>query len=144
MGVGSALSIRNQSSNSTRSGQSKSKTILLLEQDQGLRKIISLTLHDQGMTVLAAPDPIGARNILREEKPDLFILEMDNMGETHGRLIDLYRQNGVKTQGAVLLMTTRRPSDAWRNLYQPDIVIYKPFDVRFMLRCVLELFKKDL
>ena len=123
--------------------QPESTTILLLEGDTGLRKIISLALLQQGITVYAAPDPTKARRILGKETPDLFILELDNPEGNNGELIDLYRQNKNELDNTVLLLTTRRPSDIWRNRYQPDVVIYKPFDIRFLVRRVTDLIQKE-
>jgi DNA-binding response OmpR family regulator len=119
-------------------------TILLLEGDADLRNIITLTFLQQGMTVYAAPDPIKARSILEKENPDLFILELDNSEGNNGELIDLYRQNKNKeARCTVLLLTTQRPSDVWRNRFQPDLVIYKPFDIRLLFLRVTELIQKE-
>ena len=144
MEVGSALSQQDHSFRSSDQDQPKARTILLLEKDRGLRKIITLTLLHQGMTVYAASDPHGAQQILSVEMPDLFILALDNPGGTNGGLIDLYREHQRETAGAVLVTTTVRPTDAWRNRYQPDVVIYKPFDIRFLIRCILELFQSPI
>lgn len=111
-------------------------TVLLLESEPGLRRVVSLSLRQRGYEVLEAEDPDAVNELLEEDIPDLFILELDHPNGENGHLIDRYRQKIQDTEGVVLLTTTHRPEDSWRYRYQPDAVLYKPFDIRHLCRRV--------
>jgi DNA-binding response OmpR family regulator len=111
-------------------------TVLLLESEPGLRRVVSLSLRQRGYEVLEAADSEAANELLEVDKPDLLILELDHPHGENGRLIEQYRENNEGAEGAVLLTTTHRPEESWRFRYQPDAVLYKPFDIRHLCRRV--------
>lgn len=111
-------------------------TVLLLESEPSLRRVVSLSLRQRGYQVLEAADSEAANELLEADKPDLLILELDHPHGENGRLIELYRENNEGAEGAVLLTTTHRPEESWRFRYRPDAVLYKPFDIRYLCRRV--------
>lgn len=114
-----------------------SATVLLLETETSLRKVVAASLQQLGLRIIEAEDAEAAREHLRQEAPDLFVLELDHPSGENGALIDAYRQQS--DEGAVVLTTTERPNDDWRQRYQPEAVVYKPFDVRYLSRRVRRL-----
>lgn len=114
-------------------------TVLLLESDASLRKVVAASLQQRGLRIVEAADAGRARRKLHKEDPDLFVLELDHPGGQHGGLIDAYRRRNEG--GAVLLTTTERPQDGWRERYQPEAVVYKPFDVRLLAKRVRRLIR---
>ncbi|MGD2156924.1 MAG: response regulator [Anaerolineales bacterium] len=119
--------------------RSQAATVLLLEQEDSLRRVIVLTLKQMGMKVLEASDAPSARKYLKNHNPDLFVLNFDHPSGKNGNLINLYREKTGVDQGGVLLTTTQRPDDNWRELYKPDIVVYKPFDIRYLVKRITTL-----
>jgi DNA-binding response OmpR family regulator len=116
-----------------------SATVLLFETETSLRKVIAASLEQQGFDIIQAANADAARKHLTRDTPDLFVLELDHPAGENGELIETYRnQDGG---GAVVLTTTERPDDGWRSRYQPEAVVYKPFDVRFLCRQVRGLVK---
>lgn len=111
-----------------------SATVLLLESEASLRKVVAASLQQLGLRIVEANDAEDARRRLAEEDPDLFVLELDHPSGDNGELIEVYRQQS--DDGAVLLTTTERPQDEWRERYRPEAVVYKPFDVRLLLQRV--------
>lgn len=127
--------------------QSKTPTVLLIESTNSLRKVIAASLKQLGVRVLEAPDAARARNLLQVQRkaPDVIVVELDLPEGANGKLIERYRKRDPDSpsdppgHGRVLLTTTHRPEDDWRRKYMPDVVVYKPFDVRFLCRRVLGL-----
>jgi DNA-binding response OmpR family regulator len=118
---------------------SKPANLLLLERDPGLRKSVKLTLEQDGLDVWDAQDEVDAQTVLERRSPDMIVLDHENMAEHLGELIVLYRENRTAEEGIVLITTARRIEDSWRVQYEPDLVIYKPFDVRFLCRRIKSL-----
>ncbi len=109
-----------------------SDSILLIESDPDLRRVISLSLQQEGFKIIEVVEGAQAYEIMKNEYPEILVLELDIPHGRNGALIEAYRRCHEKdpNYGKVVLTTTRRPGDAWRKRYQPDAVIYKPFDVR--------------
>jgi DNA-binding response OmpR family regulator len=119
-----------------------SATVLLFETETSLRKVMAASLEQQGFDIIQAANVDAARKHLRRDTPDLFVLELDHPAGVNGELIDTFRNQS--RGGAVLLTTTERPDDVWRSRYQPEAVVYKPFDVRFLCRCVRGLMQASV
>jgi DNA-binding response OmpR family regulator len=113
--------------------------ILLYERDPGLRKSITLTLKHQGVEVRVARDEADVRQILENESPDLFVVDHDSSIGNSGELIEMFRMKSKSAHRAVLVTATQRVNDNWRKQYQPDMVLYKPFDIRFLYRRIKAL-----
>jgi DNA-binding response OmpR family regulator len=116
-------------------------TVLLLESEPSLRKVVAASLQQNGLRILQAEDAEAARQQLDEEEPDLFVLELDHPAGEHGSLIEAYRQRCGG--GPVVLTTTERPEEAWRRRYRPEAVVYKPYDVRLLARRIRALIPGD-
>lgn len=112
--------------------------ILLIEHDPELRKVMKITLEQNGLRVVAVERFANALQVLEQGDPDLFLVDFDLVDGDPGKLIEVFRRN-KQDKGAVLLTTTSRPDDHWRRTYQPDAVVYKPFDVRHLYRRILSL-----
>jgi DNA-binding response OmpR family regulator len=111
-------------------------SVLLLEHESKLRRAITVTLQQLNMKVFEASDAESARSILEHQTPRLLILEFDSTNGKTGELIEYFRRKNEKGQNLVLLTTSERPGDVWRQHYRPDIVVYKPFDIRYLTRCI--------
>lgn len=115
-------------------------TILLQETDSDLRKIIAMSLKQKGLRVLQAETADEASAILDDKYPDILMLDLDLPYGSCGTVIERYRKRSDgERSGAILLTTDRRPGDEWRKRYRPDAVIYKPYDIRYLLRRICSL-----
>ncbi len=117
-------------------GRAHPAVVLFFEPDEKLRKIVSLTLRKTGLKVLEIAHDVTAWDVLQMESPNLIILDLIDSSKDLGKLIEAYRQ---QHNSAVILTTTDRLESNWRNSYQPDVVIYKPYDVRYLRKKVLLL-----
>lgn len=118
-----------------------SATVLLYERETSLRKVVAASLRQMGLRIVEAGNAAAARRRMEAEQPDLFLLELDHPAGENGALIDAYR--AMEGQGAVVLTTTRRPNNGWRQRYQPEAVIYKPYDVRYLCNRIRRLVAGD-
>jgi two-component system KDP operon response regulator KdpE len=116
----------------------KKLSILLIEHDPELRKVIKLTLEQNGMKVVTVERFSNALQVLEQGDPDLFLVDFDLTDGDPGELIEQFRRT-KEDRGAVMLTTTSRPDDHWRRTYQPDAVVYKPFDIRHLYKRILAL-----
>jgi DNA-binding response OmpR family regulator len=116
----------------TKGDSAMDESILLLEGDIDLRRVITISLEQIGYRVFDVANAAHAFKILESTTPEILILELDVPFGNTGALIDAYRgcQGRVAWEGTVILTTTSRPGGAWRRKYKLDAVIYKPFDMR--------------
>jgi two-component system phosphate regulon response regulator PhoB len=109
--------------------------ILLLEGERRLRKAIVMSLKQLDVEIEEAPDAQEARVLLEDNPaPDILIVDLDYPEAKNSELIDLFRQKDGDEKRIVLVTTTERPKDKWRQSYHPDMILYKPFDIRYLIR----------
>lgn len=114
-----------------------SATVLLYERETRLRKVVAASLRQMGLRIIEAGNAAAARRQMETEQPDLLLLELDHPAGENGALIEAYRE--MEGEGAVVLTTTQRPNNGWRERYQPEAVIYKPYDIRFLCHRISRL-----
>jgi hypothetical protein len=79
---------------------------------------------------------------LEQKLPDVFVVDFDLRDGDPGRLIAAFRKFSKFNGGTVMVSTTNRLGDDWRRIYKPDSVIYKPFDIRYLIRLIKVLVEK--
>jgi len=116
-------------------------TVLLVEPDHQLRRVIAASLEQKGLRVLQAGDTHLAIRLLEREHPELLILDLNPSPGTD-RLLEAYLEDGESVEDdktrPILITTLDRPDKQWLQEIKPDAVIYKPFDVRYLYRRVME------
>jgi DNA-binding response OmpR family regulator len=110
--------------------------ILLIEHDPALSQVMQVSLEQTGVKVEAVSEYNKALQILQRKPPDVFILDFDLHGGDPGKLIRAYREYATGKNNMVVISTTNRLEDAWRQEHKPDSVIYKPFDIRYLIRLI--------
>lgn len=113
--------------------------IIVIDRDAGLRRSIRLTLQRRGYEVRDAGDENGINRLMEQECADLVVIDQDSFPEISGQLIEHFRRKGVDGSPHVVLTTGRRVDSAWRKKYRPDLVLYKPLDIRFLYRRIKDL-----
>jgi DNA-binding response OmpR family regulator len=118
------------------------ETVLLVEPDHQLRRVIAVSLEQKGLRVLQASDTGFAIRLLEREDPELLILDLKPCAGTD-RLVQAYLddendENLAQRNRPILVTTLERPDKSWLQEFKPDAVIYKPFDVRYLYRRVME------
>ncbi len=120
--------------------QGKKSTVLLIEADASLRRLIALGLQHRGMHVVEASSP---PHMLSVEMPDLLIVDVDNgIRSDWSLLTDVQASSSLASVPTVVL--------AWESLFplkdttttitQTQITcLTKPFDVRIMHESIDQL-----
>jgi DNA-binding response OmpR family regulator len=110
-------------------------TILLHESDSELRKVVALHLEHLKWRVLQSKTVEFAMQLLEREEPDILIAEFDPPYANKSRLIDRFRDiNGNRSKSILILMILDDVDRKALDRYEPEIVVHKPFDVRFVSR----------
>jgi DNA-binding response OmpR family regulator len=111
-------------------------TVLLVERDKDLRRVISASLAQMDVDVLEARDDKEARQILKKDRVKILIVEHDWKHSRNTNVIEAYREQMKGETGTVLVTTKDRLNDDWREQQNPLTVLYKPFDVRYLCRLI--------
>lgn len=109
--------------------------VLLHEADPDLRRVLAESLEQHGLQVSEVTGEHTALAAL-EQEPELAVLivEFDLNGESTERIIENFR--ATAEDGKVVVTTDDRLEDGWRRSVQPDAVIYKPFDTRYLIQSI--------
>jgi len=103
--------------------------VLVVDDDERLRRLLVRYLTDHGFRVTAAADAAEARLSLRSLRPDLMILDVTMPGETGLELVDDLRRNGDPELPVLLLTARGAPEDRIAGFEAgADDYLGKPFD----------------
>ncbi len=103
--------------------------ILVVDDDERLRRLLVRYLSDHGFRVTAAADAAEARACLRSLRPDLMILDVTMPGETGLDLVDDLRRSGDAELPVLLLTARGAPEDRIAGFEAgADDYLGKPFD----------------
>lgn len=103
--------------------------ILVVDDDERLRRLLVRYLTDHGFRVTAAADAAEARASLRSLRPDLMVLDVTMPGETELELVDGLRRNGDPELPVLLLTARGAPEDRIAGFEAgADDYLGKPFD----------------
>lgn len=106
-------------------------TVLLVEGDEALRRVIAMGLRHQGMSVLEASSAQQARALL-DERPSLLVVDVDS-GLASDRMLlpDLRAYDGLAETPAVVLAWDCSPDlSAQVGSDGAAVCLAKPFDAR--------------
>jgi CheY-like chemotaxis protein len=132
---------QNNPANAPNEDYDQPQSVLLVEPDSDLRRVIAASLENRGWHVLQASSQQSARRLMAHARPEVLITELSAAADSqadNANLIDVFRQRAPE-EHYVLVTTSHRPPRAWREANQPDGVVYKPFDVRHLCRRVQTL-----
>lgn len=112
------------------------KSILVVDDDDGIRKMIVMALEKEEFQVIEASNGDAALELANEQQPDLIISDvmMDNVNGF--MLAEMLHENAKTASIPLVLMTGAVVSKgAWES--DPDITyLVKPFSIPELLRAV--------
>jgi len=118
-----------------------SSKILIIDDDPGIRMLLSKFLEREGFEILMAEDGLKGVDEAKANHPDLIILDvvMPRMdGLTAARLIKFYKP----LQDVPIIILTAKDADKDIELAEEvnaEVYITKPFDVHQVVKVVKEI-----
>ena len=116
------------------------RTVLLVEDDPDVRTVVTAQLHQQGYAVVALGDGDDAAERIRNEPPDLAVLDLLLPGQSGFALAELIKD---QTHGRVpVIMMTANSAPAHRDFAHAvgvDVFLTKPFAPHVLLGAVRAL-----
>ncbi|MGD9677973.1 MAG: response regulator [Vulcanibacillus sp.] len=121
----------------------KSKKMLIVDDQLGIRLLLSEVFTGEGYEVFQAANGRTAIEITQTEKPDIIILDMKIPGMDGIEILKNIR--GFDSEIKVVMMTAYGELDILNEAYRHGILSHftKPFDIGELKRAIKEIFIKD-
>lgn len=118
------------------------KTVLIIDDEEGMRDVVTMTLRDAGYETLEADNGVEGLEVATKEKPDLVLCDV-NMDNMNGFMVVEELQKDRKTAKIpVILMTgVAKEAGAWESVGAVDY-IEKPFAIENLLAVVKKALDK--
>lgn len=114
----------------------RTKTILLVDQDNAIVKFVTLILENEGYRVFTARDGEEALQKIGQARPDLVLLEIVLPRKNGYQVCRALRADKVlRTLPVVFMSAKSQPSDRfWAKRVGADGFVAKPFDPADLVR----------
>ena len=118
--------------------------VLIVDDDSGIRKLLSRFLEREGFNPVEAENGLDGVELAKKEHPDIIIMDvmMPQMdGLTAARLIKFYKP---LSQVPIIFLTAKDEEKEIElaEATRAEAYITKPFDVRQVIEVVKSLFEK--
>jgi DNA-binding response OmpR family regulator len=123
-------------------GSLPSRRILVVDDDEDIRKVVSHNLETEGYAVDTAEGGDEAMEVVKRHAPDLVILDiMMPVRDGYDVLAEIRANPDTAELPVVLLTAKRAESDIWEGWSSgADYYMTKPFEVGELLRFVKYVF----
>lgn len=122
----------------------KNHSVLVVERELALRNAMLISLVGLGLDARQAGSGEDAARILDHFTPDVLIVDFDYPEGRNARLIETYRQRLGECAQPVIVTTTQRLTESWRRMCEPISVLYKPFDIRLLIKILTSKLAGDV
>lgn len=105
------------------------KTVLIVDDDVYIRRILEIKLKTRGFTILTAPNGVEGLALLQEQRPDVLIVDI-NMPKLDGKELCLVSEPMKKAHPFLTIVITARinPEEkVWITKLQEILFMEKPF-----------------
>lgn len=102
--------------------------ILVVEDDESVRQMVSLALADEGYDVLEAAHGAAALPMARDRQPDVILLDMRMPVMDGWQFARAYRESGQKLVPIVVMTAAEDAKERAREIGTPHF-LPKPFDL---------------
>lgn len=122
----------------------RTETVLVVEDSQVIRRILTLLLEGEGYRVVATDRGREAVKLAREQRPDVVTLDLA-LADADGReTLHQFKQDPMTQHIPIVVLSAfvqaLSPAERW---YAADIIL-KPFDVDDLLRRLGRVVRPDL
>ncbi len=108
-------------------------SVLVVDDDRAISKLIRHNLEDKGTQVVEAASGLDCIRILHEAKVDLILLDIRLPDFNGWGILSLLRLTEPLRHIPVIVVTVEPPNTALIEQFRPDDYIQKPFDMRDLL-----------
>jgi chemosensory pili system protein ChpA (sensor histidine kinase/response regulator) len=116
------------------------KKILVVDDDESLRKSVAITLQVKGYQIIEAEDGMMGLDMTQAHRPDLVITDVFMPGMNGFMLVESIRSDAALKDIKVIMMTSAaQAAGAWKS--EQDVVY---LDKGFSLPELVDLVKKTL
>ncbi|HAV21954.1 MAG: hypothetical protein A2X67_07070 [Ignavibacteria bacterium GWA2_55_11] len=116
------------------------KKILIVDDDESLRKSIAITLRVKGYEIWEAGDGIEGLELTQQRRPDLIICDVFMPGMNGFMMVESIKADAALTHIKIIMMTSAaQAAGAWKS--EPDVVY---LDKGFSLPVLIETVSKVL
>jgi DNA-binding response OmpR family regulator len=119
------------------------KTILIVDDDFHIRKVLEIKLKNRGFTILTAPNGLEGLALLQEQRPNVLIVDI-NMPKLDGKELCIMSEPMKKEHPFLTIVTTARinPDEgAWMAELQDIRFMEKPFSPSHIVDTIEAYFK---
>ncbi len=128
---------------------SDQKKVLVVEDDKPLRELLAMRLESQKYTVFSAETGQEALALMKENKPDLILLDV-NLPDILGvDILDAIKASSAEYGNPKIIVLTGiaysidDPKERWKKEYGVADFMTKPFDYEVLLRKIETIFGGD-
>ncbi len=111
----------------------KRLSVLIVDDDRAISKLIRHNLEDKGTQVVEAATGLDCIRILHEARVDLILLDLRLPDFNGWGILSLLRLTEPLRHIPVIMVTVEPPDTALIEQFRPDDYIQKPFDMRDLL-----------
>lgn len=110
-------------------------TVLVVDDEPGVREVLRLTLSMEGFEVSTVADGISGLDALKESRPDVILLDIMMPRLDGYDVLDHIRQSEHGSRVQVILMSAKsNDDDVWEGWTKgADSYITKPFDIQLVV-----------
>ncbi len=109
-----------------------STCILLIDDDETIRELVSAVLGDEGYRVIAVPDADSGLAVLRTSPPKLILLDSMTRGRAHSAFVKEYEQFPAP-HAPIYLFTAATDATETAEQLRLAGVLAKPFDIESLV-----------
>ncbi|MCL5958095.1 MAG: response regulator [Chloroflexi bacterium] len=112
-----------------------SERVLVVDDDDSIRELVSLALSDEGYDVVSAPDGAMAFDLIAERQPNVILLDLRMPIMDGWEFLDAYRKRPGPHAPVIALTAAREVGNTIPEI-GADAFLSKPFDLEDLLNLV--------
>jgi CheY-like chemotaxis protein len=109
-----------------------SACVLLIDDDETIRELVSAVLGDEGYSIIAVEDVAAGLEAARRALPRLILLDSPARGHSHDDFVDTYRQTPGPHAPIYLFSAASDALELTEKLHL-DGSLAKPFDITALM-----------
>jgi len=117
----------------TREESAKHRSILVVDDDKAISKLIKYNLEDKGTQVFEAATGFECMQVLHEANIDLVLLDIRLPDFNGWDILNLLRLTEPLQRIPVIVLSAEPPDMFLLNQFKPDDYIQKPFEMRDLI-----------